>query len=309
MAKRTAFVHVGLPHGGGSFVPTALARHEEALAEGGLHLPARSADEMFRAAVEIRHDHRAWGLRRRDVEGTWAQICRRAWKATKARGAVYVGHDLLAGAQRDEIALLLDGLAGYDVHVLVTVGRPDARLTLFPDDHDLGRVVERWAAALRTPDRLHVVVTDPADRVRTWASVGEVLGVSTSTLDLPPEPAVPAVQDLGALRLVASESAALATRDDLVEAVERWRKVVATQGYDVHGDLADLLPAEEHPAAARSEPETAAHDRLALATEALDEALAELARLRRHAAELEATNRKLRRKRKQLKHRLADATR
>ena len=52
-------------------------------------VPARSTDEMFHAAVEMRRDHASWGLRRRDVEGAWAGVCRRA---LKDRGPVVVGH-------------------------------------------------------------------------------------------------------------------------------------------------------------------------------------------------------------------------
>lgn len=301
MTKRTAYVHVGLPHGGGSFLPLALREHAEVLAACGLHLPARSEDEMFRAAVELRGDHRAWGLRRRDVEGTWAGVCRRAWKATSGGGRVYVGHDLLAGANREEVALLVDGLAGFDLHVVITVGPPDGRLSLLPDDHDLESVLERWAAPLRSPDRMHVVVTDPADLTATWATFGRVVGLETSALGLPVG-LRPAVHDLGALRLVASDSAALASRAELRDAVERWAKVLASGGYDVHGDVATLAPApapEDLPVV----------DRLTLATGALDESIAELARLRRRVVDLEAANRKLEKKRKKLKHRLADATR
>ena len=65
-----------------------LEQHREALAEYGVRAPARSADEAFRAAVEVRREHKAWGLRRRDVEGTWSGICRRA---LKHRDSVVVG--------------------------------------------------------------------------------------------------------------------------------------------------------------------------------------------------------------------------
>lgn len=302
MTKRRAFLHVGLPQGGGHLIPSALVAHADDLAEAGLHLPARSADHAFRAAVEVRRDHRAWGLRRRDVEGAWADLARRAWAQTRTGGSVYVGHDQLAGAAPDEIALLLDGLAGFDVHVLVTAARPDGRLTLLPDDHDLAEVARRWAAPLAGPDRLHVVVTDRARPEQTWQRVGEVLGIDTAALPLPAETR-PGPPDLGALRLTAASTGALADHDDLVEAVERWAKAIAEEGYDVRGDLGDLAPV---PRSGGSSPSGDHHARTTLLTEALDETLAELARQRQRVVELEVSYATLRRKRKKLKRRLAD---
>jgi hypothetical protein len=48
--------------------------------------------EMFNAAVEMRRDHRDWGLRRKDVEGSWAHLCRRA---IKNKDTVVFSHHLL----------------------------------------------------------------------------------------------------------------------------------------------------------------------------------------------------------------------
>ena len=70
----------------------ALEQHRDTLSDVGVTAPAKSADEAFRAAVELRREHRAWGLRRKDVEGTWSAICR---LALKQRHTVVVGHELL----------------------------------------------------------------------------------------------------------------------------------------------------------------------------------------------------------------------
>src|SRR5262245_1559400 len=102
MGKQKAFLIVGLPHTGVPLLTAALEQHRTALLEQGVRVPARSADEAFRAAVELRREHKAWGLRRRDVEGTWAGICRRALKPAKTKGdTIVVGHELLAGAAPD----------------------------------------------------------------------------------------------------------------------------------------------------------------------------------------------------------------
>src|SRR5207342_3388320 len=93
MANSKSYLLVGLPHTGVPLLTAALEQHRDELAELGVTAPAKSADEVFR-------EHRAWGLRRKDVEGTWSAICRRALKKGQA---VVVGHELLAGATLDEV--------------------------------------------------------------------------------------------------------------------------------------------------------------------------------------------------------------
>ena len=61
MAKPKSFLLVGLPHTGVPLLTAALEQHRDALAELGVTAPAKSADEAFRAAVELRREHRAWG--------------------------------------------------------------------------------------------------------------------------------------------------------------------------------------------------------------------------------------------------------
>ena len=78
MAKQKSILVVGLAHTGLPLLTAALDQHRDALLAQGVRVPAKSGDEMFRAAVELRREHRAWGLRRKDVEGAWAGICRRA---------------------------------------------------------------------------------------------------------------------------------------------------------------------------------------------------------------------------------------
>jgi hypothetical protein len=180
MARRKAFVHVGLPRSGGTVLEPALEHHRGALSELGIHRPA-TADEMFRAAVEMLRDHKAWGYRRRDVEGSWSAICRRAWKATRKGGTVVVGHHLLADAAPVDIDLFLDGLAGFEVHV-VLVSRDEGP--------DLDTLRERWTAALGRPERVHVVVSSaPGDPGReAWSELGRLVGFDTTALPLPAAP-------------------------------------------------------------------------------------------------------------------------
>lgn len=298
MAEQKAFLHVGLPHSGGHVLMSALRAHADTLADLGVQQPASSEDEMFRAAVEIRRDHRAWGLRRKDVEGVWSRICRRAYRT---RDTVVVGHDLLAGCSADEVALLVDRLPGFAVHVVVTVAPPDARVAVFPDDQELAGVLRRWSTAVKSPGRVHVIVTDPTEPAPSWRALGDVVGFDATALPLPVTE-VPPLTDPHAMRVLASSTGELASYDDLLEVADAWRKVLADEGYDVHGDTALLTPRSSS-----ADRDAAEDERLAAMADALSESVAELARLREHARELAERNEKLERKRRKLKRRLAEA--
>ena len=170
MSKRTAFLHIGLPRTGGGFLGSALVEHAAALESAGLRHPAISTEELFRAAIEIRRDHRAWGYRRRDVEGTWADICRRAWKGKRD---VVLSQELLAECTPEQVDLLLDGLHGFEVHVVVT-----ART-----DVDLGQVLAAWTPAVR-PDRAHLIVVPEIDpEPAVWRAFGEIVGFDAAALE------------------------------------------------------------------------------------------------------------------------------
>jgi hypothetical protein len=176
--KRKAYVHVGMP-GAGDVVEAALVHHQRALAELGIDVPARSSQEAFRAAVEILREHRVWGFERAEVEGQWAQLYRRAWKG---RNPVVFSQSLLSRATPPQIDLLLAGLAGFEVHAVVTTpGEPGT---------DLGMVLDRWGAAVRRPERLHIVPVpcDPADPAAAekaaWKGVGKTAGFGTASLGL-----------------------------------------------------------------------------------------------------------------------------
>lgn len=219
MTKRTAWIYAGLPHTGGPAVAEAAAAHAGTLAACGVGLPASSPGQMRRAATELVRDHREQGLRRRDVEGTWAEICRRAWRDKRS---CLVGDERLAAADADQVALLLDGLAGLRPRAVLALRDPSALLvegwvaevregratTLeryaervldpdrehaqaqrFQDAHDVAGLLDRWTGALG-PDQVHVVVL-PRDRdpgAALWAQLLGLLGVDAG----------PALLELGA---------------------------------------------------------------------------------------------------------------
>jgi hypothetical protein len=288
MAKRKAFLHVGPTHSGTDFLDDALALHADALAGQRIRRPAKSADEMLRAALEIRRVHKSWGYKRREVEGAWNAVCRRAYKG---KDTVVFSQPHLAAASHDEIALLLDQLPGFDLHVVLNVVAP-----LAPHgDQDVVATVGRWAAALRSPDRLHVIVPSTAVNAAafTWTAFGRIVGFDATPLALPstaksgPTPPLPRHR-----------------YDELADLAVECGKAIAEGGYDVHGELADLLPARpgDDPTGTPSTEEL-----LLASTRELSAALDGLERLRVRCAALEARNAELGRTGKKLKRRLTNA--
>ena len=204
--KRKAYLHVGMP-GAGDVIERALVHHRHALVELGIDVPARSAEEGFLSSLEILREHKAWGYRRKEVEGQWTELCQRAWRS---RQTVALSLPLLATATRPEIDLLLDGLAGFRVHAVVTAA---------PDD-DIDTVVERWGAAVRKPERLHVVRLDAPAPEDAWRGFGKAAGFGTASLGLDAVPTPASGRPVASLDEARREIERLARRN---QSLERWR--------------------------------------------------------------------------------------
>lgn len=250
MAKRRFVIHVGMPHAGGAPVAAALGEHAAVLAEQGVRVPARTAEEARRASAELRRRHASYGWKRKEVEGSWALLAKRARKeGAKSGDTVVVSDELLAGASTSEIALLLDSLGGFEVHVLAVLADPAsqlvagwgesvrrgstsslkryARRVLDPDrrhedaqrfwaDHDVPASLARWGAELRRPDRVHVVVPEPDQdpTEATWTALSRLLGVDASSVTV--GACVPAATaDSDALALLREVNRAVDGRADL----------------------------------------------------------------------------------------------
>lgn len=277
MAKRHAYLHVGTP-GVGDLLDTAVQRHRSPLAELDVLVPTKAREESFRAAIELRRRHREWGYRRKEVEGAWAGICRRA---LRGRSTVLVSQTALAGATPEQIDLLASQLPGLKLHVVLSVAAPAGWSEPGDPERDLTSLLARWSQAVRDPRRLHVVIAprdvEPAAAgSAVWHAVGEVVGFGTRSLAvdrLQPAPLAPPARPMDA-----------ASYDRLRERAEVWREALRTGGYDVRGDLDDLLPA---PVAA--DPDLAdVTDRLVRTTTALAEAQREIDRLTHRNETLEA---------------------
>jgi hypothetical protein len=112
MAKRLLLLHLGPD-------PVDVSSMVEPLAVGGVRLPAVDADVVARAEVEILRSHKATGLRRKDVEGAWARVCRRA---RKTGTDCFVSMPGWFEATPEQAALALDGLADFRVVLVATSG-------------------------------------------------------------------------------------------------------------------------------------------------------------------------------------------
>ena len=161
MAKNKAYLLIGPDVAGVEELHEELTMRADELASAGLSVPVVSAADIYNGAVEIRRTHKAEGLRRKDVEGTWAAICR---AAEKRRGDVVIGLDLYAAATGDQIALLLDGLRAFKTHVVVTLTGEDPDQLLELED-----LIGPWSRLVK-PHRFHVLDVDDT------AGLDDVLG-------------------------------------------------------------------------------------------------------------------------------------
>ena len=139
MAKRLFILHLG-PR------PVDAGSMAGALAAGGVKVPDADADTLAHAEVEILRSHQAAGLRRKDVEGAWARVCRRA---RKTGTDCFVSMPGWADATRAQAALALDGLTADFRVVLVAAS-------------GFGEPPRSWMSQVRE-DRSHVLPAHLSD--------------------------------------------------------------------------------------------------------------------------------------------------
>jgi hypothetical protein len=116
-SARRVVLHVGLPKTGTTFLQAVLAGHRDALRDVGVLYPFVRPAAMFLGAVEVRGSHDKFGLTAVDVAGTWAALCERA---TSYDGVSVISHEILGGAEPQEIAVALAPLDDVEVDVVVT---------------------------------------------------------------------------------------------------------------------------------------------------------------------------------------------
>ena len=114
---RRVVLHVGLPKTGTTYLQAVLAQHRDSLREVGVLYPYVSPQAMFLGAVEVRGSHEKFGLSRDDVAGTWQAL---ADRVRSFDGTSIISHEILGGAEPDEIAHALGPFAGLDLDVVIT---------------------------------------------------------------------------------------------------------------------------------------------------------------------------------------------
>ena len=205
--RPVCFLHVGLPKSGTSFLQSVFWDNRAELARQGLGmLPARAEDHFFlalklRGLLKPYDDPRAATVLER-LAGDVARV---------STPRLLVSQEALAPTTREEAGPLLELLAGFELHVIVTARdlarqlpsawqqRVQARLTAtYPEflravvdreplahdlwlNQDLGRVLDVWGASV-PPDRIHVVTSPRSGDGSLLDRFCSVVGVDPSTL-------------------------------------------------------------------------------------------------------------------------------
>ncbi len=163
--SKRVYLHVGVHRSGTPYLQSMLLRHRVALREAGVLYPGAES-RMFLAAVEVRGTHRGWGLRGRDVRGSWDGLCR---EARRFDGATIISHELLADAAQRQVVAAMTMLRELDVHVLVSTSDLESGATF--------EAVRRWRRAV-PPGNLHVLHAPkgPEGHDALWRELASTVG-------------------------------------------------------------------------------------------------------------------------------------
>lgn len=163
--KHRILLHIG-PNPATAGLQAGIDEHQRLLEGADLIVAPVEQRDLDLAVHEMVRTHKAAGLRRRDVEGSWARTCRALLKAKRDLVLAVPGFHAADDAQ---VALILDGLRGLEVHAVVTPD-PDGPDADEPDD-----LVAAWRAHL-TAAQVHVAPlaedADPVDLAEELVGLG-----------------------------------------------------------------------------------------------------------------------------------------
>ena len=302
-----AFLHVGAPKTGTTFLQTVLYDYRDELREHGVLYPARWYDDHFFAAVDLQ-DLDFSGERRPEADGRWGVVADRVrnWPATSV-----ISHDVFAGATAEQASAAVADLAPAEVHIVFTArdlarqlpshwqedvkhgqtagfdewyaavmrhDTSDWQLRWFWRVEEIPDVLRRWSIDI-PPDRVHVVTVpqDGGSPDLLWRRFATVIGLDPQVVDTsvitPPNTGLGvaetelvrglntrrgseltqaeyerAVKGLLAHDTLARRTTARRFRlparlfDDVVELSRQWVDQLRQEGYDVVGDLDELIP-------------------------------------------------------------------
>lgn len=212
MARR-AFVHVGTPKSGTTYLQSLWWHNAGALARQGLLLPGASADVQFQAAAVVRANEGVLATMDERQRASWDRVVDEAaaWDAD-----VLISQEQLVEASAEDASAALGRLRAVadEVHVVITArdlvrqvpsawqqrvkhGSPTTLRRFFTrvakDDpsfnfwhhQDVPRILERWTDGV-PPAHVHVVpLPRPgADRDLLWRRTCDLLGIDDAGLDL-----------------------------------------------------------------------------------------------------------------------------
>ena len=220
---RRAFLHIGLPKTGTTYLQHALWSNKDALQDAGTLLPGRHRRRHLLASLDVREDPK---LARRpgDVAAPWQDLvdeCR-DWD-----GDVVISHEFFGAASSEQVARVVSTLEGFEVHVVVTArSMTDLGLSRWQEwvksggklgvdeypqkqgydpvdewgwgSFDLASVLERWSAVV-PPAQVHVLPVDPRGApTDLWHRFAELVGLDGSQF---PVPELPKNRSLGVVEV------------------------------------------------------------------------------------------------------------
>lgn len=303
MARRV-LIHLGLPKTATTYLQTILWGHRDVLAGQGLLLPGTERRDHLWSSRVVREDPNLARMPERH-RTSWTRLVDelRRWPDTGL-----VSHEFFAAASAGQAVRMVADLAPAEVHLVVTAREPlglftaswqeslKNRHTTAIEDYarevsesstaiwnwrtlDLRLVLERWAPAVGTPDRVHVLpVSSGAPREDIWHRFAAVAGVDPDAVDTTgsfPNESMGVVEaetlrrvnrHLGSFRRAFDRGVYIRTHladerlvprggekfwppaervDEQRRRGEDWVSYVREQGFDVRGDLEALrVPGE-----------------------------------------------------------------
>ena len=208
---RRAFLHIGLPKTGTTFLQDVVWSQRDQLGSAGLLIPGRHRRRHLLASLEVREDARL-EKRAGDTTAPWQELvdeCR------DHDGDILITHEFFAAASPRQIRRMAEDFADRDLHVIITAramvdlgisrwqewvrngGNDDidsfpVRSEYDPTDEwgwgscDLADVLERWGSVL-PHDRIHVLPMAPGRSAAhdLWLSFAGVLGLDGSRYPAP----------------------------------------------------------------------------------------------------------------------------
>ena len=198
--SRRAYLHVGTPKSGTSYLQDKLALNRALLEKQGLEYPRTRTGDHFEAALDLIGER--WAGEEEAARGQWDAL---AVEAHRSGRDVLVSHEILAAAGPGAVAQALASFPDHEIHVVVTardLGRQipaewqervkhrgsrefaEFLKTLFKNYRrtdwsmwfwrvqHLPRMLATWGAAL-PPERVHLV-TVPPQRRSAWVALDPV---------------------------------------------------------------------------------------------------------------------------------------